>query len=297
MASSPVTTLFASEITAGIDFFFGGKNTVDFDPLSTNEELAVQKCWRKNISFIQDVSANIGAQLAAQETVMVKMAGVAKAVFPELKTVNFPGIPGGITADFITPQSLFWVRNPQWGGSSTSAAAGSGATGTYTDYGAYSDESPAGTYCGGVGLMNTFDVVLTAGTPVYLFGGTPGAASISTQFYNASQVTEAHSFSVLAADGLIEIGTTPKLSHLVQNSQVQNMYSPIAFQPMVDLPLSGGQNLYQYNTVGVTPLMHNFGMQLAVLPKQSGKSNLRWMGMSFYEYNFLPTIAGCWMSQ
>lgn len=277
MASTPTTTLFADEILAGIDFFFGGKDTLDFDPLSTDEELKVQKCWRKNVNFIKDVAPVIGAQLAAQETVMVKMGGVAKAVFPELKTLKFPGEPGGITIDVLTPQTLFWVKNPD--GSSDK-----------TCYGAYADET-AGTVTGAQGLVDTWDVVLTAGTPAYLFGNS------SSGFYTARQTNEYHSFAVLAMDGLLEIGTTPKLSHTVVTSQVQNKYSPVAVQPLVDVPLTGGQYVYQYNTQGVIPLMHNFGMSVGVMPVKSGKSRLQWMGITFYEYNHLAQLSSAFIPQ
>ena len=283
MASTPVTTLFASEIAAGIQFFMGGKDVLDFNPLSSDEELKVQMCWNKHVQFIKDVSTSLGAQMAAQESTMVKMGGVAKAVFPEIKTLKYPGEPGGITIDVITPQALFWVKNPD-------------NSSDKTGYGAYADETATGSVCGASGLMNTFDVNLTAGTTAWLFGGTAAGT-----FYNARQTNEFHSFAALAMDGLIEVGTSPKLSHMVMLSQVQQKYSPVAFQPLVDIPLldvnQQSQSLYQYNTQGVVPLMHNFGMAIGVMPKVSGKSNLRWLGMTFYEYNHLSTMTSSFIPQ
>ena len=127
-----------------------------------------------------------------------------------------------------------------------------------------------------------------------LFGG-PSA------FYTASTTNESHSLVVLAQNGLIEYGTVPKLSHIYFASQVQAKYTPIAIQPLVQLPIAAGDqnavnNVYQYNTLGMMPLLHNFGMKIAVNPYISGRSHLQWLGMVFYEYNLFPTISSAFVS-
>lgn len=293
MPSTAVTQLFALEIAAGVEFFAGGKDNLDFNPLTAPEELAVQKAWGKNLAFVQGISPTLAAQFADKMindqsspyngqiggpgTAMVKAAGVAKAIFPDDKTITYPGEPGTIVADWLTPQALFWVKDPD-------------GTTDKTDYGAYSDI--AGGVTGATGAMNQWDVNLTAGTAAYLFGNTAGG------FYTARQTNEYHSMAVLAQNGLVEIGSTPKLSHMIQTSQVQQKYSPMAIQPLIDLPLLNpngpSQSIYQYNTPGTTFLMHNFGMRVGVMPRVTGKSRLQWFGMAFYEYNHLAALSDAW---
>lgn len=273
MPSTALKTLFAEEIQAGVDFFAGGRDTFDFNSLTTEEELAIAKSYRKNVNFIKDISANIAAQLLAQETVMVKMGGVAKALFPDDKTIKFPGEPGSIVVDFLTPQALMWVKDPD-------------GTTDKTNYGAYSDV--AGTATGARGKMNSWDVALTAGTPAYLLGNSTGG------FYKARATQEKHSLIVLAKDGLLEIGTTPVLTHMNVTTEIQTKYSPNAIQPLIDLPMLGGQNIYQYNTPGIITLPHNLGTRMAVMPRETKTSRLQWMGLAFYEYDFMGTVADTW---
>ena len=273
MPSTAIKTLFANEIQAGVDFFAGGRDTFDFNPLTTEEELAIAKVYRKNVNFIKDISSNIAAQLMAQENVMIKMGGVAKAIFPDDKTIKFPGEPGSIVCDFLTPQALMWVKNPD------------GST-DKTNYGAYSDV--AGATTGATGYMNAWDIDLVAGTPAYLLGNSAGG------FYKARALQEKHSMVVLAKDGLIEVGTTPALTHMNVTTEVQTKYSPNAIQPLIDLPMVGDQNIYQYNTPGVITLTHNLGTRMSVMPRVTKNSRLQWLGMVFYEYDFMGTMADTW---
>ncbi len=285
-----VTDLFANEIAAGVEFFAGGRDSLDFSPLTATEELAVQKGWGKNLAFMQMISPVLAGQFADKQlksgavagpgTAMVKFAGVAKAMFPENKSITFPGEPGTIVADWLSPPALFWVKNPD------------GTTSDQNGVGAYADVAGSTTGATAGLPMNTWDVGMTAGTALYLFGLTAGA------FYTGRALTEKHTLGVLCQNGLIEVGTTPKLSHLLVASQVQSKYSPIAIQPLIDIPLSNcvgnPTNIYQYNTPGMIALTHNFGMRVAAMPTVTGKSRLQWIGMNFYEYDHMSTLATCW---
>ena len=294
-----VTDLFANEIAAGAEFFAGGKDSLDFNPLTATEEIAVQKAWGKNLAFMAMISPTLAAQFADKQiidpndparkrllvagpgTAMVKYAGVAKAIFPENKAITFPGEPGTIVADWLTPPAAFWVKNPD------------GSTSDQNGVGAYADVAGSTTGATAGLPMNFWDVGMTAGTALYLFGLTSGT------YYTSRTITEKHSMNVLCQNGLIEIGTTPKLSHMLVASQVQSKYAPIAIQPLVDVPLSTGvgnqlANIYQYNTPGMIALMHNFGMRIAVMPTVTAKSRLQWLGMTFFEYDHMGTLATCW---
>jgi hypothetical protein len=224
---------------------------------------------------------NGNAIVAGPGTAMVKYAGVAKAIFPENKSITFPGEPGTIVADWLTPPAAFWVKNPD------------GSTSDQNGVGAYADVAGSTTGATAGLPMNFWDVGMTAGTALYLFGLTNGT------FYTGRTITEKHSMAVLAQNGLIEVGTTPKLSHMLVASQVQSKYAPIAIQPLVDVPLSTGvgnqlANIYQYNTPGMIALTHNFGMRIAVMPTVTAKSRLQWLGMTFFEYDHMSTLATCW---
>ena len=206
MTSTATTDIFAQEIAAGVEFFTGGKDNFDFNPLTNIEELAVQKAWGKNIAFLNMICPPLAAQfmdktvspatatraavVAGHGTAMVKFAGIAKAIFPENKAITFPGEPGTIVADWLTPQTAFWAA-----GVASYASAGG-------DIGAYSDK--AGSTAGATGYRThgMFRLLLELRRT---FSETrPGSTLRGT-------TNEAHSLGVLAQNGLIEDRYGPKV--------------------------------------------------------------------------------------
>jgi len=99
--------------------------------------------------------------------------------------------------------------------------------------------------------------------------------------------------AILLHNGLYEVGTAPKISHMHVKTKQSDLYAPIALSPTIDLSVDPDRPVYIYNTPGMIPLTHDVGTQVAVMPQQSGISNLRWLGVAFHEYSHMGTLAEC----
>ncbi len=261
MVQIRVKELFAPEIAAGIKQFTGGRDTYDYESLSPEEEDSVKLAFDRTMMKIRKISPNLSASLIVQRDAFVKWAGVAKGTFPDTKDYSYPSTSGGLGADWITPELYKYDTTP----SSTYPC--------YTDYNATASTT------------NTFDLTLTNGTARYIAGN-----STESNSYKGSPVTNKHSFVVIAQDGLIEIGTTPKCNMLLFKTDAQSKYSPISMNPALTQTLEEYRSIYQYNTPGMIPMDHNVGTIIKAHPNVSGTSTIVPFGMVFYEYDFAKTL-------
>lgn len=126
---------------------------------------------------------------------------------------------------------------------------------------------------------STFDVELAAGSN-NLFGAS----------YKTCATTDKHSMMVLAKDGLLEIGNSPRIDQIQVSTDIQNKYAPIPSQPLSTIPVDGSVPIYQHATYGMIPMYHNLGMDIKVHAKTAGTSTLVPIGMVYYEHDFYNTI-------
>lgn len=249
--------IFNDELVGGVPFFTGGRSDTEFEVLSGEEEAAISRVVRSHASLMALTSPTLASILLKQEMAIIKMGGIAKALFPNEKIVKSPGTQNSIVVDIVTPQALFW---------DTSADA------TNPCYNGYA--------------ANSWDVELTAGSVKYLLGD-------GTNYYEARSENNKHMAAMLLYNGLYEVGTAPKISHIHVKTKQMDLYAPSAINPVVDLSVDPDRPVYIYNTPGMIPLTHDVGTQIAVMPQQSGVSNLRWLGVVFYEYDHMGTLANC----
>ena len=172
-------------IDNNFQMFVGSRDSFDFEPLTAAEEKIIESVYKKQVLFINQICPQLAADLLPQMKLFIKMGGVAKAMFPGDKGIKYPGEVGSIVVDWITPQNMFYAATP---------------SSTYPCYNGYTD--------------NTWDVDLTAGTEAFLLGGD------ASSYYKSSPTDQAHSLTVLAQNGLVEIGTTPKIGYM--NVKTQN---------------------------------------------------------------------------
>lgn len=249
--------IFSDELVDGIKVFTGGRTDTEFEILSKNEEISISKMVRQHAVMLQYTSPILANTLMAHEKAIIKMGGVAKALFPNEKVIKHPGTQNSIVADIITPQALFWKNTPD-----ASAPC-------------YNGYEP-----------NSWDVNLTAGTEKYLFG-------TESNYYETRKENENYMAAILLHNGLYEVGTAPKLSHMHVRTKQTDLYSPTAITPMADLSVDPDRPVYIHNTPGAILLTHDVGTQISVMPQLSGVSNLRWLGVAFYEYNHMGTLGAC----
>ena len=262
MTSIRVKDLFAEEITNGIKMFMGGRDTYDYEKLTAEEVDAVHLAFDKNLKRIENVSPKLAANLRPQREAYVKWAGIAKAVFPETKSYQYPAVAGGLGADWITPELYKYNTTPngttQWSG--------------YTEYNATT-------------TTNSFDLTLTAGT----LRAIAGNAGLTTSYKGCSK-TNNHSFVVIAQDGLVELNTTPRINLLKFATDLENKYQYVSMNPLMIETLEDYRAIYQYNTPGMIPMDHNVGTYIVGMPASTGISTIVPLGMVFYEYDFAGTM-------
>jgi hypothetical protein len=249
--SYKLAKLFEPELK-NIAIFFGGREDIEYLPLTEAEVAAVDKSIDQGLNVLRRVSPTIAANFEMHRTFFQKCAGIAKAKFPGQKTVQYPSQAGGIGAALLFPQALKYAATP----SATSPC--------YTSY-----------------TTNSWDISLTAGTAAYILGD-------GTNFYKASPTTEAHSLVAICHNGLLEIGSTPRIIQHRIWTQAETKYGIWATQPLAEIPIEPNKVLYQYNTIGALILTHDFGVMWKILPKSSGTSTLPLLGMVFYEHDFAP---------
>jgi hypothetical protein len=249
--------IFGDELTTGLPLFTGGRTDVEFESLSSTEETNISKVVRRHAALMQYTSPNLAQILLDHENAIIKMGGVAKALFPTEKVIKYPGTANSIVVDIVTPQMLFWDTDPDQ---------------TNPCYNGYTP--------------NSWNINLTAGTEAHLFGN-------GTDYYKTRSDNGKYLAALLLGNGLFEIGSAPKISHLHVKTKQQNLYSPVAVNPIVDLSVDPDRPVYIYNTPGMIPLTHDVETMISVMPQASGVSNLRWLGVGFYEYDHMPTLAQC----
>ena len=251
-----MSDLFSTDILGeNLTVFTGGRDSLDFEPLTKLEEATITSVFNRQLGFINEISPQLASDLAPQLKAFIKAGGVAKAMFPGDKGIKYPGEVGSIVVDVLTPQNLFYAATP---------------SGSLPCYNGYTD--------------NTWNIDLTAGTEAYLLGG-------SGTYYKGSITDQAHSLAVIAQNGIAEIGTTPKGNYMQARTETMSKYTPYALQPLVDLPMGGDRPVYQYNTPGMFLLTHDLGTQLSMMPTTTGTSRIQMFGLVFYEYDLLNSMS------
>ncbi len=258
MVQVRIKELFAPEIAAGIKMFTGGRDTYDYESLSPSEEDAVKTAFDKSLLKIEAVSPKVASVIRPQRDAFVKWAGVAKGTFPETKSYSYPSTAGGLGADWITPELYKYDTTP---------------SATFPCYTGYVATASAG---------DSFDIATTAGVASYIAGN-----ATETNSYKGSITTGMHSFVVIAQDGLVEIGTSPKFNMVKVSTDLETKYAPVAMQPLINQTVEDNKSIYQYNTPGMIPMDYQVGTIVKAYANDTGVSTIVPLGMVFYEHEFI----------
>lgn len=255
MPSINVQDLFKEELAAGLDIYFGGRNDLEYVQLTQDEISDIAKCFDLGMSRLAKISPTLAAEIMPQKSMFIKWGGVAKAKFPGTKSISFPGQSGNIGVNFLCPALLKYYVTPST---------------TYPCWSSYP--------------VNSWDLTLTAGTEAYFFGAG------STSYYKASPTDQKHQLTVIAKNGVIELGTSPKIDQMRLYSQADTRYGPWVAHPLVDVTIEPNKTIYQYPTIGAVPLYHDFGIQWGIMPKTTGVSTIKLIGLSFYEHDLFSDV-------
>jgi len=250
-----VDEMFEPERKMGIPVFFGERKEVVHTKLSDEEEWVVEKVFRYGLNQIRKVSPKIAADIEPQLSIAIKVAGIFKEMLPEKKPITFPSEVGTIGVTWLFPQAIRYVATP---------GAAAPAHSSYA--------------------LNSWDISLTAGTPAYLFGD-------GTNFYKASPQTGKHSMLLIFNNGIIEIGSSPKIEQFRLISEGFTKYGIYTVAPIVEQPIEEGRTIYQYPTpLGATPIFYDKGIMWGFMPKASGVATIKLLGLVFYEHDLFPGL-------
>jgi len=246
-----VSELFAEERAKGIPVAALNRAVVSYVDLDAKEVEAVNLVFDGIVNHLRKVAPSIAADIAPQRSLALKMAGVAKATFPVRKSFQFPTVPGSLGVAPLFPQGLKWTSTP---GASDPC---------YSDY-----------------AVNSWNISLTAGTAAYILGS-------STNFYKANPNTNTHTFVLIFNNGVIEVGSTPKIDQFKLMSEGKQDYGAYAVEPLVEINVEPNKAIYQYPTpLGALWVDHQSGVKWWFRPRLSGTSTIKLIGMVFFEHDF-----------
>jgi hypothetical protein len=247
--------LFAEELAKGIPVFMGDRESVVYSELEADERNAVQKVFRYGLEQIRKISPKVASDIEPQLSLALKVAGVFKEMLPEKKSYAFPSQTGSLGVAWIFPQAIKYAATP-------------GATAPcYTSY-----------------KSNSWDIDLTAGSAVYLFGD-------GTNFYKSSPATGAHSALLVFNNGILEIGSTPKVEQFRLIAEGFTKYGIYTAAPIVEERIEENRLIYQYPTpLGAVPIFYDKGVMWGFMPRVSGTATIKLLGLVFYEHDFASTF-------
>ena len=236
--------------TFNTSIYSGGKGSAPFTDLDEAEIQAIEACLDMGIEHFEMTSPKLARIFAAQREDFITWGGFAKAAMDD-KVIGFPSKPGGIGVCWINPQSRQFSSSD-----------------TYTQYNGWT--------------INSNEVAaITAGTKDYFFGD-------GTHWYKSYPIAPNRSMSIIAKDGLVEIGTTPSFQVHQIKTENDTQYGIIAEPPTYMLPIEDNLGIYVHKTLGQIPLWYDLGIEWSFLPLRDCTPVVMLAGLTFYEHEFLP---------
>jgi len=237
--------------TFNTSIYSGGKGSAPFTDLDEAEIQAIEACLDMGIEHFEMTSPKLARIFAAQREDFITWGGFAKAAMDD-KVIGFPSKPGGIGVCWINPQSRQY-----------SSSDG------YTQYNGWT--------------INSNEVAaITADVKDYFFGD-------GTHWYKSYPTAPNRSMSIIAKDGLVEIGTTPSFQVHQIKTENDTQYGIIAEPPTYMLPIDDNLGIYVHKTLGQIPLWYDLGIEWSFLPIRTCTPVVMMAGLTFYEHTFLSS--------
>ena len=252
--SANASNLFAPLLSKGVFVFSPSKSTIPFVNLSSSEEAALENYLGLQLDVLQYQSPVLYkiAKNQIEAGLVDVAAGIFKGKLQGNGTFSFPAQPGQLGITFLIPQIVNYNQ--------TSAPTG------------YANK-------------DTWSLPTTAGTAAYILGN-------ASTFYMSSSTPTQRAMLVIFQDGLIEVGSTPSFRQLQVITQVNESYGPMGVEPLVDVEVEKGKNLYAYPTPGAIIVPYDVGVKLLAMPYRTNTNGeeVRLFGVALYEYNFFSSL-------
>jgi hypothetical protein len=240
------------ELWKPFDVLIGGIGTLEAKPFTDIEGKRFDRFISDSVNVLEKISPEVAADFRENASFFKSVGEVFKAKVDKAFAGILPS-SGQFGVGLIIPQDIRYVATP------------SSAEPAYSDY-----------------SLNSWDISLTAGTEVFLLGS-------STAFYKARPTVGSRCTLVIMKNGIIEVGTTPSINQLRVITE-RTSYPVLSVHPLVDQPIEEGYVIYRYNFPFNLPVFYDFGVKLSAMPMVSRTSNIRLVGVVFYEYDHRSSL-------
>jgi len=248
-----VPELFQPLLSKEIFVFSPSETTIPYVELSKSEKDAINDYLGIQLDLLQYQSDVLCRIVKKQvDAGLVEIAaGIFKGKIQDKGTFTYPAQPGQLGVSFLVPQMVNYDK---------SAAP--------TEYAS----------------KDTWRLPTNAGAPVYILGS-------EKAFYRTSSTPGKMTMMVIFQDGIVEVGTTSSFTQMRVQTQVNNSYGPIGLEPLVDVEVEKGKNLYIYPTPGAIIVTHDVGVKLLAMPYRTNPTGeVRLVGVLLYQYNFFADL-------
>lgn len=249
-------TIAPEKFWKSYDVLIGGLGALSIEHFVEEEVEVFDKFLEDSVNALTKISPEIAVDFKAQAPFFRSVG----EVFKDKVDKAFGGIlpsSGQFGVGLIIPQDVVYA---------TPASSDDPCYSGYTD--------------------NSWKISLTAGTAAYLLGS-------SDNFYKARKEVGYRCAIVLMKNGILEVGTTPSLNQF-RIATERTSYPAFSVHPLVDQPIEENYTIYRYNLPFAVPLFHDFGLKLTGMPTVTKTSEIRLVGVAFYEYDHRSALS--WIS-
>lgn len=242
-------TVDVRKLFEGNKILLGGIGpNIEVEELRESEQALLDKFIKESQEVIGQVSPYLANILVNHVDLIIDFARIFKAKVRQTFGGEAPQ-PNNFGIAFLAPYDLKYATTP----SPTEPA--------YTTY-----------------SQRSWVLSLTSGTAIYLLGD-------GTNFFKMSPTVGSRALGLIFQNGIIEVGTTPKVDQFQVRTEQVN-YAPWRATTITDQPIDPRRPIYVYKTPFAIPLWYDFGIMLSAMPHTTGDSDLRLFGVVFYEYGY-----------
>ena len=249
-------TIAPEELWKPFDILIGGLGALSRTPFTDGEKSAFDKFAEDAVDVLNKISPEIANDFKVQVPLFMSVGEVFKAKVDKAFGGILPS-SGQFGVGLLIPQDVKYTAT-----ASASAPA-------YTDY-----------------ANNSWSLSLTAGTAINFLGD-------GTNYYKARPTTGYRCAFVIMKNGIVEIGTTPSINQFLIKTE-RTSYPAFSVHPLVDQPIDRGYMIYRYNMPFAIPVFYDFGVMLQGMPTVTKTSDIRLIGVIFYEYDHRASLS--WVS-
>jgi hypothetical protein len=251
-----VETISPDVLWKPFNVLVGGLGSLNIRRMTNDESKDLDRFVEDSVDALDKISPEVAKDFKAQAAFFKSVGEVLMGKVDKAFGGVLPS-PGQVGVSLLEPRDIRYVATP----SST--------------YPAYSDYT-----------LNKWELSLTAGSTIHILGDGSN--------YFKPRPTELYRCAIaIMKSGVIEVGTSPSLSQFRLKTE-KITYPYLTVHPLVDQPIEEGYTIYRYNLPFGIPMFYDFGVMFDALPRVTKTSDVRLIGVVFYEYGHKESLT--WVS-